>query len=55
LVAIDTGIERGVDAQQLQWITAALDRAQGAFTMAILGHPFYSSGREHAGNEALAW
>ncbi len=54
LVAIDTGIERGVDAQQLQWITAALDRAQGAFTMAILGHPFYSSGREHAGNESFA-
>jgi uncharacterized membrane protein HdeD (DUF308 family) len=54
LVAVDTGIERGVDARQLAWLGAALDRAQGAFTMAILGHPFYASGRQHGGDESFA-
>jgi uncharacterized membrane protein HdeD (DUF308 family) len=53
LVAVDTGIERGIDERQLAWLTAALDRARGAFTMAILGHPFYSSGRQHAGDESF--
>ena len=53
LVAVDTGIERGIDERQLTWLTAALDRAQGAFTMAILGHPFYSSGRQPAGDESF--
>ena len=54
LIAIDTGIERNVDARQMAWITAALDRAGGAFTMAILGHPFYASGRERRGDESFA-
>ena len=45
LVGIDTGIERRVDEKQLEWLRAALDRANGAFTMAILGHPFYAAGR----------
>ena len=54
LVAVDTGIERGVDDRQRRWLNAALDRAHGAFTMAILGHPFYASGREHAGDESFA-
>jgi uncharacterized membrane protein HdeD (DUF308 family)/3',5'-cyclic AMP phosphodiesterase CpdA len=53
LIGIDTGIERGVDARQLAWIGAALDRAGGAFTMAILGHPFYASGRERLGDESF--
>lgn len=54
LIAIDTGIERGVDARQLRWIDAALGRAKGAFTMAILGHPFVASGRERRGDESFA-
>ncbi len=44
LVAIDTGIQRAVDQRQLAWLRAALGRAEGNFTMAILGHPFYASG-----------
>lgn len=44
LIAIDTGIERAVDERQLAWLNAALGRAEGHFTMAILGHPFYASG-----------
>jgi uncharacterized membrane protein HdeD (DUF308 family) len=54
LIAVDTGIERGVDDRQLAWLTAALDRARGNFTMAILGHPFYASGREQRGAESFA-
>ena len=53
LIAVDTGIERAVDDRQLEWLTAALDRARGAFTMAILGHPFYASGREMHGDESF--
>ncbi len=45
LVAIDTGIEKRVDAKQFAWIEAALARSQGSFTMAIVGHPFYAAGR----------
>jgi uncharacterized membrane protein HdeD (DUF308 family) len=54
LIAIDTGIERGVDDRQFAWLQAALGRARGAFIMAILGHPFYSSGREQQGDESFA-
>ena len=53
LVAVDTGIERGVDERQLAWLAGALDRARGAFIMAILGHPFYASGREQYGDESF--
>lgn len=53
LIAIDTGIERGVDPRQMGWVNAALDRARGAFTMAILGHPFYASGLERHGDESF--
>jgi hypothetical protein len=54
LLAIDTGIERGIDDRQLEWLQAALDRARGGFTMAILGHPFYSAGREQTGAASFA-
>jgi hypothetical protein len=50
LIGIDTGIERRVDDQQLEWLHAALARSRGAFTMAILGHPFYASGRSAIGD-----
>ncbi|HEX4913397.1 MAG TPA: metallophosphoesterase [Vicinamibacterales bacterium] len=53
LIAVDTGIEPGIDGRQLAWLNAALDRARGAFTMAILGHPFYASGREQHGDESF--
>ncbi len=53
LIAIDTGIERRVDAKQLAWLTAALERAKGGFTMAILGHPFYAAGRSQFGDESF--
>lgn len=50
LLAIDTGIERKVDATQLAWLRAALDRSRGTFTMAIVGHPFFAAGRSHIGD-----
>jgi uncharacterized membrane protein HdeD (DUF308 family) len=53
LLAIDTGIEAGIDARQLAWLESALDRAGSAFTMAILGHPFYAAGREQRGQPSF--
>jgi hypothetical protein len=50
LIGIDTGIEKQVDAKQLAWLHAALDRSQGTFTMAIAGHPFYAAGRSQIGD-----
>jgi 3',5'-cyclic AMP phosphodiesterase CpdA len=50
LVGIDTGIERQVDAKQLAWLRAALERSRGTFTMAIVGHPFYAAGRSQIGD-----
>ena len=50
LVAIDTGIEKQVDAKQMAWLQSALDRSQGTFTVAILGHPFYAAGRSQIGD-----
>ena len=53
LVGIDTGIERRVDARQLEWLEAALTRSKGSFTMAILGHPFYAAGRSQMGGTSF--
>ena len=44
LIAIDTGTLRKIDDAQMRWLRAALDRAGGRFTMAIVGHPFYAGG-----------
>ena len=44
LIAVDTGVVRRVDAEQLAWLRAALERARGKMMMAILGHPFYAGG-----------
>lgn len=44
LIVVDTGILRTADAEQLAWLRAALGRAKGKFTMAILGHPLYAGG-----------
>ena len=53
LIAIDTGIERRIDGKQLLWLKAALERAEGNFTMAILGHPFHAAGRSQIGDGAF--
>jgi hypothetical protein len=45
LVAVDTGILRRVDDDQLHWLDAALARGGNRFKMAILGHPLYAAGR----------
>jgi uncharacterized membrane protein HdeD (DUF308 family) len=45
LLAVDTGVARDVDSQQLRWLRAALDRAKGKCIFAILGHPLYAGGR----------
>jgi uncharacterized membrane protein HdeD (DUF308 family) len=53
LLAIDTGIERRIDPLQMAWLRAALQRATGTFTMAILGHPFVAAGRSQIGDGAF--
>jgi hypothetical protein len=44
LVAIDTGVLRTIDRAEDAWLDAALTRAAGKFTMAVVGHPFYAGG-----------
>ena len=46
LLAIDTGILRSVDERQWAWLERALDRSQGKFTMAIVGHPRFAGGHD---------
>jgi 3',5'-cyclic AMP phosphodiesterase CpdA len=48
LFAIDTGVLRRVDDDQLTWLRAALEESRGKFKMAILGHPFYAGGENVA-------
>lgn len=45
LLAVDTGVLRRVDSEQMAWLRGALMRANGKFTMVILGHPLYATGR----------
>jgi uncharacterized membrane protein HdeD (DUF308 family) len=52
LVAVDTGVLRRIDPDQLTWLRDALARARGKFTMAILGHPFYAGGHYQATADA---
>lgn len=49
LIAIDTGIKKQIDRKQMAWLEAALNRSRTAFTMAIVGHPFYAAGRSQIG------
>jgi 3',5'-cyclic AMP phosphodiesterase CpdA len=44
LVAVDTGIVKRVDVEEQRWLDAALARARGKLTVAVLGHPFYAGG-----------
>jgi hypothetical protein len=46
LLAIDTGILRTTDERQWAWIDRALERSQGKFAMAIVGHPRFAGGRD---------
>jgi uncharacterized membrane protein HdeD (DUF308 family) len=46
LLAIDTGILRTVDERQWAWIERALERSQGKFIMAIVGHPRFAGGHD---------
>jgi uncharacterized membrane protein HdeD (DUF308 family)/3',5'-cyclic AMP phosphodiesterase CpdA len=45
LFAVDTGVLRRVDPDQLAWLRAALEQSRGKFKMAILGHPLYAGGQ----------
>jgi hypothetical protein len=51
LLAVDTGILRGIDPEQKQWLRAALGRARGKFVMVVPGHPFYAGGHDQGTNE----
>jgi 3',5'-cyclic AMP phosphodiesterase CpdA len=51
LLAVDTGVRRRVDADQLAWLRAGLEQARGKFTMAILGHPLYAGGDYQAAGD----
>src|SRR5262249_7992399 len=44
LLAVDTGVLRRVDADQLAWLRAGLEAARSKFTMVVLGHPLYAGG-----------
>ena len=46
LLGIDTGVLRMIDPEQERWLRAALARAAGKTTMAIIGHPFFAGGHE---------
>jgi 3',5'-cyclic AMP phosphodiesterase CpdA len=46
LLAVDTGVMRGIDAEQRAWLRAALDASRGKMVMAVLGHPFYAGGHD---------
>jgi 3',5'-cyclic AMP phosphodiesterase CpdA len=48
LFAVDTGVLRGVDAEQLAWLRAALEASRGKLIMAVLGHPFFAGGHDVA-------
>ncbi len=55
LLAVDTGVLRRVDPDQLAWLRAALEQSRGKFKMVILGHPLYAGGGYQAGaDEAFA-
>ena len=46
LLAVDTGVVKRVDDEQLVWLEQALARARGKTILAVLGHPFYASGMD---------
>ena len=48
LLAVDTGVLRGVDPEELTWLRAALAASRGKLVMAVLGHPFFAGGHDVA-------
>ena len=46
LLAVDTGVLRGVDDEQMTWLKAALEASRGKVVMALLGHPFLAGGHD---------
>jgi hypothetical protein len=48
LIAVDTGVLRGLDAEQMMWLHGALEASRGKMIMAILGHPFFAGGHDVA-------
>ena len=48
LIAVDTGVLRSVDREQLTWLRAALDASRGKMVMAVLGHPIFAGGHDTA-------
>jgi uncharacterized membrane protein HdeD (DUF308 family)/3',5'-cyclic AMP phosphodiesterase CpdA len=52
LIAVDTGMARRVDPDQLAWLRAALDQARGKFKMVVLGHPLYAGGLYQAQSDS---
>jgi uncharacterized membrane protein HdeD (DUF308 family) len=46
LLAIDTGILRSLDERQWTWLERALERGQGKFIMAVVGHPRIAGGHD---------
>jgi len=52
LLAIDTGVVRGVDDEQLKWLKAALEASRGKVIMALLGHPFFAGGHDTSAGDA---
>jgi len=46
LIAIDTGVLKTIDPAEDEWLNAALDRAAGRTTLAIVGHPFFAGGHD---------
>jgi hypothetical protein len=46
LLAVDTGVVRGVDDEEMKWLRAALEASRGKVVMALLGHPFLAGGHD---------
>jgi hypothetical protein len=44
LIAVDTGVAKRVDPDQLNWFEDSLKQAGDRFKMVILGHPLYAGG-----------
>ena len=52
LIAVDTGVLRRVDADQLAWLRGALEQSRGKFKFVVLGHPLYAGGLYQAAGDA---
>src|SRR4029453_16355927 len=51
LLAVDTGVLRRGDPDQLACLRAALEQSRGKLRMVILGHPLYAGGSYQAGED----